>query len=125
LDELTEESDGLRFTAKALEEGPSDTVVVTPVSSTVSTGEVVSDPITAYQHRAFSFAFGIVDGNGDPINLDGKTVTFKAYRINDKQVVFELSGAEVVVSGNQVTVSSSDTNTEIADTFGYILSNET
>lgn len=110
-------------------------VTVTPVTSTVSAGEVVSWYIVGYQNMAQIIVFTVVDGNGVPISLNGKLVTFTASRkyssgnppspliTHDNSTIggLTVTGA----SHNTVTVTISITDTETIDKLTYGLENTT
>lgn len=68
------------FTAAALANAPtlSANITVTPISSTVSAGEVISDSMLAYQNAVSTFVFGIVDSTGTAVDLASKIVKFTA-----------------------------------------------
>lgn len=101
---------------------------ITPVTSTVSVGEVVSDNFTVYQYAALSATFTIVDANGVAVDVSGKTIKLKIYWLNTDAVRHTLDDSEIVVGGdssNTVTVTGTDQYTQVAGTFGYVLWNTT
>jgi hypothetical protein len=133
LNELVESDGGVsRFTANALEQAPAggggggSTIVVTPVASTVSAGVVDSNDLVAYQFSGFTFIFAIVDDTGAPVNLAGKTTKFIAHLADVASThVFTINGSVGGANNNQVTVTSTDANTQLARTLRYVLRNET
>jgi hypothetical protein len=101
---------------------------ITPVTSTVSVGEVVSDNFTVYQYAALSATFTVVDANGVAVDVSGKAITLKIYWLNTDAVRHTLDDSEIVVGGdssNTVTVTGTDQYTQVAGTFGYVLWNTT
>lgn len=58
-------------------------IVITPITSTVSSGQVISDSFVAYQNMTQVYTFTFVDGDGDPIDLSAKTVRFTASEPDD------------------------------------------
>lgn len=57
-------------------------ITITPVTSTVSAGQIVSDSITGYWNAAQTLTLAVVDGNKAPVPLTGKWVRFTAARKN-------------------------------------------
>jgi hypothetical protein len=107
-------------------------VTILPVASTVSTGEVSTSALVAYQNEDKTFTFGVVDADGDPIDLTGKTVTFyAAYRGTQNTPVITRTttgSAGVTVGGddgNSVAVALTDTHTANLARFVYALWNVT
>lgn len=113
--------------------GGAGAVVITPVSSTVSVGEVVSSDFTAYQNSDSSPMWSIGDSTSTPVNLTGKSLSFTAWlpgTDDDPTVVFTLTSGDgdISVSGtysNQVTVEITTTETAEANTLRYALRNTT
>lgn len=105
-------------------------VTVTPLSSTVSAGDVSNNNVTAFQFADFSFIFTIVDSDGNAVPLAGKTLSFIIYTLGTQTVLFTLdtTSGDITISGdddNQVTVVGTDTNTGTAGTFRYVMRNDT
>ena len=70
----------------------------------------------------------ITDALGTAIDLQGKTLTFIAYKQDNVTVDFTLSGASITISGashNQVTITSDDTYTGTARDLKWVLRNDT
>lgn len=122
---LPEMIDNNQFTAEALANAPSGgggSVVVTPITSTVSTGEVVSDDIVAYQGEARAFLFVIADADKQPVDLSGKTLRFVAHDRRDPPLPkFAVEHAAITISGdnhNQVRVPfDADQTADLYDGF--------
>lgn len=106
-------------------------LVTTPIVTTVSDdGEIESITIVAYQHAALGYTFIIVDGDGDAIDLSGKSISFSAYRYpgQDNAFVLTTGDGEITVGGdddNQVIVAKDDSVTEIAGDYRFNLRNTT
>lgn len=106
------------------------TVKVTPIAVTVSAGEVSGQELVTYQYCGFSFLLTITDDNGDPIDLEGKTVSFVVHDLESPTAeVFELttaSGVTVVgASHNQVALAGTSATTQAAGSFRWFLKDVT
>lgn len=106
------------------------TVTVTPLSVTVSAGEVSGSDLVAYQFCAFSFLLTITDDNGAAVSLAGKNVAFVLTKLETPTVeVWRLtngSGLTIVgASNNQLSVVGTDTRTQDAGTFLWFAKNTT
>lgn len=99
-------------------------LTITPVQSTVSAGQVVSDDITIYQGETKVFLFVLTDDTDTAINESGDTLTLVVQTL-DGTHLFEESGSVGGADNNQITVTVSDDNTDTAGTFRYSLWNET
>jgi hypothetical protein len=118
-----------QFTATALAQAAASGVQVLPLSVTVGVGQVSSFEWVAWQYAGFAFGpMVITDALGSPIDLQGKTLTFIAYKQDNTTVDFSLSGANITISGashNQVTITSDDTYTGTARDLKWALRNDT
>ncbi len=103
---------------------PSD-LTVTPVYCTVSPGEVRGSALVGYKAAAFNFTFVVVDSNGDPINLTGKTCKMTVAANATAVGSYTITGTVGGTSHNQVNVISTDTHTATAGTFHWNLRNTT
>jgi hypothetical protein len=124
-DEIATGVDGLSTAIDGIE--ATADVTITPVVSTVSTGEVKAKNLTAYQFAAFGpFTFTIVDQTATAVNLAGKSITFVAYDPATGKNKWQIESCPI--SGddsNLVTVSADDTNTASAGALRYVLRNMT
>lgn len=129
--ETTDSLEAVRDRGDAAWTGGSAAITFTPVTSTVSTGEVVSTHLIAYQASAPSYVFTIVDSDGNAVNLSGKTVRFIAFQPGSTtSSIFsrETGGSGITVSGagnNEVTVTLTTSNTADPESLEYILWNTT
>lgn len=92
---------------------------ITPVTSTVSSGEVVSDSITYYTSEGKAVALTIVDGSGSAVDMSAKTLKFVVETTRNKTDKFTVSGGSIVVSGannNIVTITCSAANIGTVET---------
>lgn len=101
------------------------TVVITPVSSTVSTGAVSDSDLIAYQHSDASFAFTITDSAGAAVDLSGKTCVMVVYKLDNETIDFETIGSVGGASNNIVTCAPTATDHADAVVRRYILRNTT
>lgn len=99
-------------------------VTITPVMSTVSAGQVVSDDLTVYQGETKPFTFVLVDSEGTAVNESGDTLVLVVENL-DGTTAFEETGTVGGGSNNQITVTIDDANTGTAGTFRYTLWNTT
>lgn len=86
----------------------------------------VEEDITLYQSTAAPPVelAEITDQDGTAINCSGMTLRFIVWSLYTKQGVFEIDGADVVVSGDDnsiVTVTYAIADTALADTYAYEL----
>jgi hypothetical protein len=101
-------------------------VTVIPLSSTVSTGEVTTNDITAYLGTAPDFTWAIVDQNREPVPLTGKTLLFTANpEGTPANPDISASGSASGDDNNQVTVSLTTSDTGEVQTLLYSLWNVT
>jgi hypothetical protein len=109
---------------------PARTLLIAPVTSTGNSGLVDDNSLTAYRNACFSFLLTIVDANGDPVDLTGKTLAFLAYPPgNTTSLTIELTtagsaGDRVVIggdNGNEVTIEGSDTHTAVPRVLRWVL----
>lgn len=106
-------------------------ITITPITSTVSAGEVSETQCTAYTNADFSFVFTIVDGSGTAIDLSGKTIDFIVeYNSStaDKFILSTGSEGGVAISGgdnNIVTVTGTAALTTEEGSYPYALRNQT
>jgi hypothetical protein len=118
-----------QFTATALAQAAASGVQVLPLSVTVGVGNISSFEWIAWQYAGFAFGPMIItDALGSPINLQGKTLTFIAYKQDNVTVDFTLAGSNITISGanhNQVTITSDDTYTTTARDLKWALRNDT
>lgn len=125
---ITGSGTAAKFTTAALVNAPSGTssttITVTPITSTVSAGEVVSDDFVCYQNASQTFTFAIVDGDGDPVDLSAKTVRFTASLPSDYNTPLvthdNSTVGGVAISGtshNTVVLSLGGADTEVAPQF--------
>lgn len=103
-------------------------VSVTPISVTVSSGQVSDSNITVYQGAAFGpFVFTITDDNGDAVDLGSSALKLSVYAPEDtSSALWSITSGEgkLTVGGasnNQVTASDDDTNTGTAGVYRYVL----
>jgi hypothetical protein len=111
--------------------GGSTTVNVLPVASTVSAGEVTGTSLIAYQNQTITYTFGIVDSNGDPVDLSTKAVAFYAAlkgSQNTPIITRDSDGNGITIGGNDgnsVAVALTDTHTASIANYVYSLWNTT
>lgn len=115
--------DGTEFTGALI---GGTTISLVPTASTVSTGEVSGQDLVGYQHAAQAFTFTVVDSEGDVIDLDGKTVSFRAHDpALPTTAIVSRTGAVSGDNNNVVTVSLTNTDTATAKRYAYRLWNVT
>jgi hypothetical protein len=102
-------------------------VTITPLQSTVSTGEVTEREIVSYQSAAFGpFTWTVTDSDGNTVDLSEKSVSLVVWADGlPNAIAFQISGSVGGDNNNQVTVSQDDTNTGTAGKFGFALMNTT
>jgi hypothetical protein len=102
-------------------------VIITPLSSTVSAGVVSDSNILAYQFAAFAgYTWVIVDSEGEPVDLSGKSIVLQAYDPNDVATqLWTETGSVGGDDNNQVTINGDDSNTGEAGAFRYVMRNTT
>lgn len=105
-------------------------ITITPVTSTVSAGEVSETECTAYTDADFSFVFTIVDDSGSAVDLSGKTIDFICEYPDKTDKFIRSTGTEggVAVSGtdnNIVTVTGAATLTDEEGSYLYAMRNQT
>jgi hypothetical protein len=118
-----------QFTATALAQAAASGVQVLPLSVTVGVGNISSFEWIAWQFAGFAFGpMVITDALGTAINLQGKTLTFIAYKQDNVTIDFTLAGSNITISGashNQVTITSDDTYTTVPRDLKWALRNDT
>lgn len=110
----------------------SGSVIITPLSVTVSAGAVSDQGLTVYQYTAPAFVFTLTldDDDETPVSVAGDDLRFIVYDITSGASLWELttgSGA-ITIGGddnNQVAVTIDDPNTETPGTYRYALRNMT
>ncbi len=104
-------------------------VQVAPLQAGVITPNLTTFGVTklnlrVFQHQAGSFVFPVKDGNGDPINLAGKTVRFVVHD-RDETEKFSVAGSVGGVNSNEVTIAPTTLNNGTAADWLYKLWNIT
>jgi hypothetical protein len=86
------------------------TLTATAITSTVSAGAVVSDPLTAYQNGPLGpFTITVVDENGDPIDLTDHDLSFVTWLEDEPDTLIDdltTDDGDISVSTNVVTVEN-------------------
>lgn len=102
-------------------------VSITPLTATVSAGEVSSNDLVAYQYAGSTYVIAITDSTGAAVSLSGKTVKFCMYRVSaPTTAVYTITGTVGGTSSNQVTVIlSGATHTASSDLYQWRLWNTT
>ena len=108
------------FSIENRNQGDAAAVTITPVVSTVSTGEVVSQNLTAYQGEVKPYTFTLTDSEGEPIDETGDTLVLVVSKL-DGTTLFEATGTVGGANGNLVTVTVEDTATP--GSYRYVLWN--
>ena len=104
-------------------------VTVTPLTSTVSAGQVSASDVTLYQNAAIGpLVWSIVDSDGDAVDLGGKSLALVAHNASNSTGLWSLTSAagELSVGGdnnNQITADADDTHTGDAGVWAYTLWN--
>lgn len=92
-------------------------------------GKLTKVRTEAYQDSGFTHVFAIVDRNGDPVDLSGKSIVYTAYRtLGTTDFQLTTADGEITVGGadnNQVTVTSDNSNTGTAGEYKFNLRNMT
>jgi hypothetical protein len=114
--------------------GSGVSLTVTPVTATVdqqtftTQGGSIID-FEAAQHTSAALPFTVVDGDGEAVDLSGKTLQFVVFDSNGAvQWYLETGGSGIVVSGddnNVASVTYSSTNTASDGRFKYVFRNTT
>jgi hypothetical protein len=106
-------------------------VAITPITSTVSPGEVSKSELIAYQHAPFSFTFAIVYSGvvpPTPINMAGHTLQFVVYKVIGTNLIELTTSNGVTISGasnNIVTVEGANTLTAQAGEYRFNVRDQT
>jgi hypothetical protein len=109
----------------AIVAGITSDVTVTPVLSTVSSGEVVSEDITIYQGETKAFVFTLTNEAGTAIDESGDTLKLVVRHLTTAVQIFEVTGTVGGASNNQITVTVDDQYTVTPQTYRYELWNVT
>lgn len=100
-------------------------ITVTPLQSTVSSGEVADGEIVVQQASAKpSISLTITDEDGTAVDLSAATLRFLVFDRQSNESVFTVENANITVGGNdgnEVTVPYTTTNTATAGTKRYEL----
>ncbi len=103
-------------------------LTVTPLSSTVSAGQVSDTKITCYQYQAFGpYVLTITDSDDAAVDLSASDLVFRVYRQGKPGTVLwslTSTAGEITVAGasnNQVTLEDDDTHTESAGQYRWVL----
>jgi len=99
---------------------PTATVIIGPAQTTISPGNFVGPPLTLqmFQQESKAISITVVDGNGDAIDLDGKTLRFTV--ITDEAAptgLFKVDTGDIAISGasNEIaTISISAITSAVA-----------
>lgn len=114
--------------------GGTSTITVLPYTGTAAgTGELSSHQLVAYQHSAATFALGVYDADGDPVDLSGRNLAWVAYDPNDPATsvltVRNYDGETAIVitgeSSNTAQVSLSAVDMASAANWAWILRDAT
>jgi hypothetical protein len=102
---------------------------ILPIASTVSAGAVSEQEVTQYVNTAGTLTIGVVDADGDPIDVSGVTSwRFVAYSDDEnRDTVYTITEDNITVGGandNQVAVTYDETDTATEGTFRWNLRDE-
>lgn len=108
----------------------SDNLTINPVGVTVSSGQVSSNDLIAYQKAAYTFTFSLHDDKGQPIDLTGKSLSFIVFDPSTVTAIYTLTtgGGNITVdpvNTNQVTVQSTNVNTQTIGINKWVLRDTT
>lgn len=116
----------------AIDVGGTASVIVTPLSSTVSAGEVSESDLTAYQHAKLGrYVWIITDSDGNHVDLSGKAITIVFYDPHPPYTTrfsYSTDSGEVVISGtnhDQVELDADDEHTAEPGILAYVVRNST